>query len=82
MSCCGKKPAPSAFITARNKISTFVANYRERLEICGNCTDLKRFHSIVPLGTPATKGDRCGKCNCYVIAKAALTNQKCPNGKW
>lgn len=82
MSCCGRKPAASVFARAQNKFNEVAANYQERLEICGNCVNLRRFHKFVPLGTPATKLDKCRKCGCYVLAKAALFSQKCPEGKW
>ncbi|PIT48530.1 hypothetical protein [Snodgrassella alvi] len=82
MGCCGKKPSTGIFARARDTIDEIAANYQERLKICGNCTNLKRFHEIVPLGTPATKLDKCGKCGCFVAAKAVLFNQKCPDRKW
>lgn len=82
MSCCGKKPAASAFVRAKDKWNEYAENYRQRLEICGNCIELKRFHSFVPLGTPATKLDNCRICGCVILLKAGFSSQHCPVGKW
>lgn len=44
--------------------------YQERLGICEECPLLIRDSM------------RCGKCGCFVRAKAKMDSAKCPEGKW
>jgi len=50
MSCCGKKPAASAFVRAKDKWNEYAENYRQRLEICGNCIELNASIQSFRLG--------------------------------
>lgn len=40
----------------------------ERLNICGPC--------------PERRDQRCGLCNCFLVAKTALAGEQCPIQKW
>lgn len=53
--------------------------YAMRLEICGQCTTYLRRTRI-----PLTRREvwRCGKCGCFLHAKAALRSEHCPINKW
>ncbi|QDP67823.1 MAG: hypothetical protein Unbinned8210contig1002_11 [Prokaryotic dsDNA virus sp.] len=55
----------------------------DRLNVCKNCDFYRNF---LMLKRPKwTKGARCGKCSCFIDAKASLTKEfygECPEGKW
>ena len=55
----------------------------ERLSICKNCDFYRNF---LMLKHPKFKyGARCGKCKCFLDAKATLTKEffgECPIKKW
>lgn len=82
MSCCNGRRPLEYFHRTVQRITKIPDVYRKRLATCGDCSDLKRFHKIVPQGTPATRFDRCSKCGCFVVAKAAIPIERCPNKKW
>jgi len=54
-----------------------------RISICKSC---EFYRNIIMLKKPIiTKGSRCGKCSCFLDAKAGLTKEwfgKCPINKW
>ena len=54
-----------------------------RISICKKCEFYRNF---LMLRKPIiTKGSRCGKCSCFLDAKASLTKEwygECPVGKW
>jgi hypothetical protein len=49
---------------------------RRRLEVCAGCAKVMKG----PAGI--TMASRCLVCRCFVRAKAALVDEKCPEGKW
>lgn len=53
-------------------MSFFVTDveYEKRKSICGNCPHHRK------------KLDQCGKCGCFLKAKAKLVKQSCPLKKW
>ena len=46
------------------------ARYKERMKVCLKCE-----HYQASL-------NRCKKCGCFLILKAALKSTKCPESKW
>tara|TARA_R100000664_G_C2710341_1_gene107402 strand:+ start:278 stop:478 length:201 start_codon:yes stop_codon:yes gene_type:complete len=55
----------------------------ERISVCKNCDFYRNF---LMLKKPKwTKGARCGKCSCFIDAKASLSKEyfgECPLDKW
>ena len=50
-----------------------------RLQICQTCPQYRnKLLGIIP----TTRFARCGVCGCFLNAKAALKDMKCPEGKW
>jgi len=56
---------------------------KDRLDTCKKCDFYRNF---LMLRNPKwTKGARCGKCSCFLDAKATLTKEyfgECPLDKW
>jgi|TARA_R110000803_G_C11966191_1_gene319255 hypothetical protein len=56
---------------------------QERLDTCKSCSFYRNF---LMLKKPKwERGARCGKCSCFLDAKATLTKDfygECPLGKW
>ena len=56
---------------------------KDRLDTCKKCDF---YRNLLMLKYPKwTKGARCGKCTCFLDAKATLTKEyfgECPLGKW
>tara|TARA_R110000796_G_scaffold82213_1_gene180553 strand:+ start:3085 stop:3285 length:201 start_codon:yes stop_codon:yes gene_type:complete len=56
---------------------------QERLDTCKSCSFYRNF---LMLKKPKwERGARCGKCSCFLDAKATLTKEfygECPLGKW
>jgi hypothetical protein len=44
--------------------------YMLRLDKCRSCEYLERYDGS------------CNKCGCYVLKKAKMSTEKCPDGKW
>jgi hypothetical protein len=54
-----------------------------RISICKNCDFYRNF--LMLRKPKITKGSRCGKCSCFLEAKAQLEKEwmgECPIGKW
>jgi|13_taG_2_1085334.scaffolds.fasta_scaffold00788_20 hypothetical protein len=53
-------------------MSAFISKsiYKKRIEICTTC---EHFDS---------KLNRCNLCKCFLLLKAVLKEQKCPERKW
>lgn len=58
------------------------SQYQQRLLLCASCDKLRRLHGGLPPGADVGLLDRCGECGCLVKAKAFLSGQRCPLGKW
>ena len=63
----------------------FVDKYikEARISICKKCDFYRNF--LMLKNPKITKGSRCGKCSCFLDAKASLTKEwfgECPIGKW
>ena len=58
------------------------SQYQQRLLLCASCGKLRRLHGGLPPGADVGLLDRCGECGCLVKAKAFLSGQRCPLGKW
>jgi len=74
----GYPPLKTKFIVSK-KIK------EERLEVCYNCKHLKKRAMYAStcgtlyIGGKVEGGELCG---CFVHAKAEITNEQCPLGKW
>ena len=80
-----RKQLPSAFAMARNLALT-VANV---LKYAAHTGQVKAEEEIIHQRTRTCKacnfllgGKRCKLCGCYVVPKAGLKAEKCPDGRW
>lgn len=84
-SCCGPKIRPvsmgsmslSFALSVFNAINHAVKTKKilapkniveNRIATCKQCSQLKL--------------NRCQSCGCYIVAKAGMDSEKCPEGKW
>ena len=63
----------------------FVDKYikEARISVCKKCDFYRNF--LMLKKPKITKGSRCGKCSCFLDAKAGLTKEwfgVCPLNKW
>lgn len=53
-----------------------------RLVLCADCDDLKRFQPSAEKGDDVGLRDMCGQCGCFARLKAGFATEACPLGKW
>lgn len=52
-----------------------------RLDVCTECPELVLGAPLVTTESLVRRA-RCGACGCYVVPKAGLASESCPQGRW
>lgn len=47
--------------------------YQRRLDVCHGCPRIDRTLAHHP---------RCSVCNCFLVLKASISTESCPEGRW